>query len=114
MLDVKSTVESPSADASFDPYGRLLRMLMPSLRGVVVHDGFANLVWASDEWDLADEPDVIKESIANALSDTAEFAGGVLLRDPRRAHRAARRRQFDREIVRHADRATRSCNVGPR
>lgn len=85
MLDVKSTVESPSADASFDPYGRLLRMLMPSLRGVVVHDGFANLVWASDECDLADEPDVVTESIANALSDTAEFAGIVRTLDADRA-----------------------------
>jgi len=70
-------MDSPAADASFDPYGRLLRMLMPSLLGVVVHDGFSNLVWASDEYDLADEPGVIKDAIANALSDTAEFAGVV-------------------------------------
>jgi diguanylate cyclase (GGDEF)-like protein len=76
--EIKSTaIESRAADASFDPYGRLLRMLMPSLRGVVVHDGFSNLVWASDEWDLADEPDLIKDAIANALSDAAEFAGVV-------------------------------------
>jgi diguanylate cyclase (GGDEF)-like protein len=75
VLEIKSTaIESRPADASFDPYGRLLRMLMPSLRGVVVHDGFANLLWASDEWDLADEPDLIKDAIANALSDAAEFA----------------------------------------
>jgi hypothetical protein len=48
VLEIKSnSIESPAADASFDPYGRLLRMLMPSLRGVVVHDGFSNLVWAS-------------------------------------------------------------------
>jgi hypothetical protein len=41
VLEIKSNaIESPAADASFDPYGRLLRMLMPSLRGVVVHDGF--------------------------------------------------------------------------
>jgi len=76
--EIKSTaIETSAADASFDPYGRLLRMLMPSLQGVVVHDGFANLVWASDEWDLADETDLIKIAIANALSDTAEFAGIV-------------------------------------
>src|ERR1700734_2847687 len=50
-------------------------MLMPSLRGVVVHDGYSNLVWASDEWDLSDEPELINDAIANALSDTAEFAG---------------------------------------
>jgi diguanylate cyclase (GGDEF)-like protein len=63
--------------ASFDPYARLLRMLMPSLCGVVVHDGFCNLVWASDEWDLAGEPGMVKDAIANALSDTAEYAGVV-------------------------------------
>jgi diguanylate cyclase (GGDEF)-like protein len=76
VLDVESnTVEIPIADISFDPYGRLLRMLMPSLRGVVVHDGFSNLVWASDEWDLSDEPEIIDEAIANALADTSEFPG---------------------------------------
>jgi diguanylate cyclase (GGDEF)-like protein len=86
VLEIKPTaIESPAADASFDPYGRLLRMLMPSLRGVVVHDGFSNLVWASDEWDLADEPDLIKEVIANALSDAAEFAGVVRTLDADRA-----------------------------
>jgi diguanylate cyclase (GGDEF)-like protein len=76
VLDIKSnTVETHSADASFDPYGRLLRMLMPSLRGVVIHDGYSNLVWASDEWDLSDEPQLINDAIANALSDATEFPG---------------------------------------
>jgi len=50
-------------------------MLMPSLRGVVVHDGYSNLVWASDDWDLSDEPEVINDAIANALSDRGEFPG---------------------------------------
>jgi diguanylate cyclase (GGDEF)-like protein len=86
VLEIKSTaIEKPAADASFDPYGRLLRVLMPSLRGLVVHDGFSNLVWASDEWDLADESDVIKDAIANALSDTTEFAGVVRTLDADRA-----------------------------
>jgi diguanylate cyclase (GGDEF)-like protein len=79
VLDIKSPpgIERPAADASFDPYGRLLRMLLPSLCGVVVHDGFSNVVWASDEWDLAAEPGVVNAAIANALSDTTEFAGIV-------------------------------------
>jgi diguanylate cyclase (GGDEF)-like protein len=86
VLQVKSTaIVSCAADASFDPYGRLLRMLMPTLCGVVVHDGFSNLVWSSDEWDLADEPGFIKEAIANALVDTAEFAGVVRTLDADRA-----------------------------
>ena len=78
MLGIKSAaIERTNADASFDPYVRLLRMLMPSLRGVVVHDGFSNLVWASDEWDLAEHPEIVKAAIANALADSAEFAGVV-------------------------------------
>jgi len=68
-------------DASFEPYGRLLRMLMPSLRGIVVHDGFSNLVWASDEWDLAAEPEIVKDAISNALADTADFAGVMRMPD---------------------------------
>ncbi len=48
---------------------------MPSLRGVVVHDGFSNLIWASDEWDLTDDLEVVKDTIQNALTDPAEFAG---------------------------------------
>src|SRR6202167_3673651 len=78
-------IEDPTADTSFDPYGRLLRMLMPSLRGVVVHDGFCNLVWASDEWDLSENTDIIKDAIATALSDTSEFAGVVRTLDADRA-----------------------------
>jgi diguanylate cyclase (GGDEF)-like protein len=76
VLDIRSkTVEIAVGEASFDPYGRLLRMLMPSLRCVVVHDGYSNLVWASDDWDLSDEPEVINDAIASALSDTGEFPG---------------------------------------
>ena len=67
--------EAASQDDSFEPYVRLLRVLMPTLCGVVVHDGFANLIWASDQWDLADEPMVVKDTIANALVDAAAFAG---------------------------------------
>jgi diguanylate cyclase (GGDEF)-like protein len=86
VLEVKSTaIENPAADASFEPYGRLLRMLMPSLHGVVVHDGFSNLVWASDEWTLADEPELIKAAIASALTDAEEFSGVVRTLDADRA-----------------------------
>jgi diguanylate cyclase (GGDEF)-like protein len=64
-------------DASFEPYARLLRMLMPSVGSVVVHDGFANLVWSSDDGDLSDSPEIVKEAIANALAEGSEFAGIV-------------------------------------
>jgi diguanylate cyclase (GGDEF)-like protein len=80
VLDTKPiAIESDPIAASFEPYGRLLRMLMPSLKGVVVHDGFANPVWASDDGDLADELDSVKDAISNALTDQAEFPGVVRL-----------------------------------
>ena len=86
MLEVKTdAIERPAADASFEPYGRLFRMLMPSLHCIGVHDGFANLVWASDDWSVGGAPDFIKETIANALSDTTEFAGLVRTVDADRA-----------------------------
>jgi len=69
--------EKPLMDASFEPYSRLLRMLMPSVGSVVVHDGFANLVWSSDEEDLSDAPELIRETISNALAEGSEFAGIV-------------------------------------
>jgi diguanylate cyclase (GGDEF)-like protein len=86
VLDLKSNaVEIPATDASFEPYWRLLRMLMPSLRGMVVHDGYSNLVWAANERDLSDEPQIINDAIANALSDTVEFPGVARILDARRA-----------------------------
>jgi diguanylate cyclase (GGDEF)-like protein len=78
VLDIKSiAIESDTIATSFEPYGRLLRMLMPSLKGVVVHDGFADLIWASEDWDFGDEIEVVKDAIANALTDSADFAGVV-------------------------------------
>jgi len=78
VLDAKCiAIESERIPASFDHYGRLFRMLMPSLKGTALHDGFGELLWASDEWDLDDSPDLVKETIANAITDSAEFAGVV-------------------------------------
>jgi diguanylate cyclase (GGDEF)-like protein len=50
-------------------------MLMPSLMGVVVHDGLSNQVWASDDWHLDEGLGLVKDAIAHALKDRAEFAG---------------------------------------
>ena len=44
----------------------------------------AKLLWASDEWDLGDDPEIVNDAISNALTDPAEFAG-VLRIDADRA-----------------------------
>lgn len=68
-------MDSDAPAASFEPYGRLLRMLMPSLKGVIIHDGLSQLLWASEDWDLGNELEVVKDAMAHALTDTTEFAG---------------------------------------
>jgi diguanylate cyclase (GGDEF)-like protein len=78
VLDAKCiAIESEKTVASFEHYGRLFRMLMPSLKGTVLHDGFGEVLWSSDEGDLEDSPDLVKETIANAITDPAEFPGVV-------------------------------------
>jgi diguanylate cyclase (GGDEF)-like protein len=78
VLDIKPFLSEPEpAATSFEPYGRLLRMLMPSLKGVVVHDGLCNVAWASEDWDQGDEVEVVKEAISNALTDPHEFPGVI-------------------------------------
>jgi diguanylate cyclase (GGDEF)-like protein len=78
VLDTKPLlVETETASVSFDSYGRLFRMLMPSLKSMIVHDGLANDIWASDDWDGGDEVELVRDAIANALSDSADFSGVI-------------------------------------
>jgi diguanylate cyclase (GGDEF)-like protein len=84
VLDIKPiAIESEPRMPSFEPYSRLFRMLMPSLKGMVLHDGFAAHLWQSDEWDLEDDMDVVKDAISNALTDPAEYAGVVRIDEDR-------------------------------
>ncbi len=69
----------PGADTSFDSYARLLRMLVPSLCAITLHDGRGRLLWRSDEWDLADRPQILAAAFAEARSEPAR-PGGVLTR----------------------------------
>jgi diguanylate cyclase (GGDEF)-like protein len=88
VLDTKpaaTAAEATTADGRFDPYSRLLRMLMPSLHGMLLHDGFGNQIWASEDCQLTDDADVVKDTIANALADTAEFSGILRSNDADRA-----------------------------
>jgi len=84
VLDAKSVAAvSERNAASFDHYGRLFRMLMPSLKGMVLHDGFGETLWASDDWDVEENADLVKDAIANAVKDPAEFPGIVRVDDDR-------------------------------
>ena len=83
----------------------------------------ANLVWASDEWDLADEPEhhqgrhrecaVGRRGIRRRRAHPGRRPRRVLLRDSRRAHRVAGRRQPDRPLVGHAIRGAAPADRAP-
>jgi hypothetical protein len=66
---------SPRAVArtSFDSYGRLLTLLLPRMRNIAVHDGYANLMWSSPDWNFDRAGDVVRQMIAAALQDAAEI-----------------------------------------
>ena len=66
--------------ATFEPYCQLLRSLVPSLRGMVVHDGRGNPVWASNDWQGANPGALVRDCIAHALCDTEETP--ALMRSP--------------------------------
>jgi diguanylate cyclase (GGDEF)-like protein len=65
----------PQVDASFTPYVRLLKMLMPSLSGIIVHDGAAELIWMSEDWEVAGVDAVVQEAIAGASAQETDIFG---------------------------------------
>jgi len=67
--------EVKALQASFEPYGRLLKMLMPSVTAVIVHDGQGQFVWASDDWSLTQVETLVNDAVTNARRDTNEYAG---------------------------------------
>jgi diguanylate cyclase (GGDEF)-like protein len=84
VLDAKSVAAvSESNVASFDHYGRLFRMLMPSLKGMVLYDRFGETLWASGDRDAEENADLVKDAIANAVADPSEFPGVVRIDDDR-------------------------------
>jgi len=67
-----------SSTASFDPYVRLLKMLMPAMQGVIVHGGRGGLIWMSDGWQLAGVDAIVQEVLATAETDPpARIVGPV-------------------------------------
>ena len=76
VLDTRSAPSGvPAPESPFDSYTRLLRMLMPTLAGVVVHDAHTHLLWRSDEWDLAEYPELIRGALATTPGDPGHFGG---------------------------------------
>ena len=75
MSDSKpcANTESTAAEASFDSYARLIKVLMPNLQGVAVHNRVPLRIWASADWDVADQEAIAEEAIAQASADSSDY-----------------------------------------
>ena len=73
MTENQQEVAAPTT--SFDPYGRLMKLLMPSISAVVVHDGSANFLWTSDDWPVSQLDTTVTETIAAAHLEQDEHTG---------------------------------------
>jgi diguanylate cyclase (GGDEF)-like protein len=74
-MDEPEQEASQTLQASFEPYGRLLKMLMPSVAAVIVHDGQGRFVWASNEWSVTQVESLVNDAIVSARRDPDEYAG---------------------------------------
>jgi diguanylate cyclase (GGDEF)-like protein len=65
-----------SAKPSLDPYGQLLRMLVPRASGIGFYDAQGGALWVSDKYDGPDPQPVIEEALALAPpATTAQIDG---------------------------------------
>ena len=65
-----------SAKPSLDPYGQLLRMLVPRASGIGFYDTRGEPLWVSDNYDGPDPQPVVEEALAKAPpATTAQIDG---------------------------------------
>lgn len=64
--DDEDTIEAQALSTSLDPYGQLLRMLLPRASAVAIYDPMGIPLWLSDGCDGPDVPQLIEEALAVA------------------------------------------------
>ena len=73
MTPSENTEGYAAAEASFDSYARLIKVLMPNLQGVAVHNAVPARIWASADWDFPDQDVIAEDAIAQALADSCDY-----------------------------------------
>ncbi|HMN44729.1 MAG TPA: bifunctional diguanylate cyclase/phosphodiesterase [Povalibacter sp.] len=68
ILDDEDTVEAQSLSTSLDPYGQLMKMLMPRALCIGIYDHLATPLWLSDGCEGPDLPQVVEEALNAARS----------------------------------------------
>lgn len=78
ILDEDDTVEAQSLSTSLDPYGQLMKMLMPRALCIAIYDRMATSLWLSDGCEGPDLPQLVEEALSSARAgepDPAERDG---------------------------------------
>ena len=72
ILDDEDTIEAQALSTSLDPYGQLVKMLMPRASCIAIYDRNSVPLWMSDGCDGPDLPNLIEEAINAAKSDATD------------------------------------------
>ena len=72
ILDDEDTIEAQALSTSLDPYGQLVKMLMPRASCTAIYDRNSVPLWMSDGCDGPDLSNLIEEAINAAKSDTTD------------------------------------------
>lgn len=68
ILDDDDTIEAQSLSTSLDPYGQLMKMLMPRALCIAIYDRMATPLWLSDGCEGPDLPQLVEEALNSARS----------------------------------------------
>jgi diguanylate cyclase (GGDEF)-like protein len=72
LLDDEDTIEAQALSTSLDPYGQLVKMLMPRASCIAIYDRTSTPLWLSDGCDGPDLPHLMEEALAAAINDSAD------------------------------------------
>jgi diguanylate cyclase (GGDEF)-like protein len=72
ILDDEDTIEALALSTSLDPYGQLVKMLMPRASCIAIYDRNSVPLWMSDGCDGPDLPNLIEEAINAGKSDSTD------------------------------------------
>jgi diguanylate cyclase (GGDEF)-like protein len=66
---------APISGTSLDPYGQLVKMLLPRAQSIVIHDRMGVAVWASEGRDDSGLNQLVQEALARELGDKGRQEG---------------------------------------
>jgi diguanylate cyclase (GGDEF)-like protein len=72
ILDDEDTIEAQALSTSLDPYGQLVKMLMPRASCIAIYDRNSVPLWQSDGCDVSDLANLIEEAINAVESESTD------------------------------------------